>query len=71
MSGSVYDCLVIGFDKTEDKDITVMVVGRKDDKGLHIINAFIGQEAEDMYKQLTSFPFVYKDLKKEEDRENE
>ena len=71
MSGSVFDSLIIGFDKTEDKDITCMVVGRKCDQGIHIVNAFIGQEAEDMYQRLTSFPFVYKDLKKEEDRKNE
>ena len=58
MSGSVSDCLIISFDKTEDKDITTMVVGRKCDQGYHIVKAFIGQEAEDMYYRLTGKPVI-------------
>lgn len=44
------DRLVIGYDKTVDH--SALVVGRKNGRGLTIINQFHDIEAEEIYKKL-------------------
>ena len=49
------DSLLISIDFSQDKDNTVMVVGRKPvGKPVDIINAFQGEEAIDIWKKLTT-----------------
>ena len=49
------DTLLIGFDSTNGKENTVLVVGRKrKNKSVDIINAFQGKEAEELYEKLTT-----------------
>ena len=49
------DRLIIGYDSPSGRDITCLMVGRKQGRGLNIINFFYGDEAENLYKQLTEF----------------
>lgn len=53
---SVYDdVLLVGYDKANSNDKPVLIVGRKDKDGLiDVVNAFVEQEAEDLYKKLTT-----------------
>jgi hypothetical protein len=47
------DTLLIGYDFTNGKDNTVLIVGRKQpNQAVDIINAFQGEEAESLYKTL-------------------
>ena len=49
------DTLLVGFDFTNGKDKTVLIVGRKrPNHSVDIINAFEGQEALDLYKKLVT-----------------
>lgn len=49
------DSLVIGFDSSNGKDGTVLIVGRKKPReAVDIINAFEGEEAIELYKKLTT-----------------
>lgn len=51
LSGS----LVIGYDFSNGKDNSVLIVGRKRmNQSMEIINAFQGEEAAWMYKKLTT-----------------
>lgn len=45
--------LIIGFDKSENGDNTVLIVGRKTPgRVCEILNAFEGKEAEELYEKL-------------------
>lgn len=45
--------LIIGYDFSNDSDTGVVVVGQKDEKGeVHIVNAFSGEEALEVYNKL-------------------
>ena len=47
--------LLVGYDVTTgpDGDTSVLIVGRKKGRTLDIINAFQGEEADDIWKKLT------------------
>lgn len=48
------DALLIGYDDTNGKDETVLIVGRKTEGEVaEIINAFQGDEARELYRKLT------------------
>lgn len=48
------DSLIISIDTTNDKDNTVLIVGRKTvGQQVEIVNAFQGEEALKLYSQLT------------------
>ncbi|MBR4306297.1 MAG: hypothetical protein IKT78_05590 [Ruminiclostridium sp.] len=49
------EALIVGYDCTNGKDKSVLIVGRKS-KGVDVkvINAFQGKEAEEIYKMLTT-----------------
>lgn len=50
-SGSV----IVSWDFSKGKDVGVLLVGKKKPgKAVEIINAFQGQEAEEIYKKLTT-----------------
>lgn len=45
--------LLVGFDFTNGKDKSILIVGRKrPNESVEIINAFEGQEAVDLYEKL-------------------
>lgn len=47
------DTILVSYDFTHGKDKSVLVVGRKQPKEtVEIINAFQGEEAEELYKKL-------------------
>ena len=47
------DTILVSYDFTHGKDKSVLVVGRKQPKEtVEIINAFMGEEAEELYKKL-------------------
>ena len=48
------DALIIGYDFTNGRDHTVLIVGRKNKGVVDIVNAFQGEEAEELYKKLTT-----------------
>lgn len=48
----ITDALLIGFDANE-KERTVLLVMRRDEKGLSVINRAFDEEAEEIYKRLT------------------
>lgn len=49
------DSLLIGYDCSNGKDKTVLIVGRKPlNKPVEIINAFQGDEAEKLWEKLTT-----------------
>lgn len=43
--------LVISYCSTSDSDISTLVVGRKTDKGMNIINYFDGEDADRYMKR--------------------
>lgn len=48
------DCLMIGYDKSHDeKDKTVLTVGRKENDSVNIIAWFENEKAEKLHKWLT------------------
>lgn len=54
MSEQINDCILVCFDSNYP-DSKVLVVGRKrPNKSVEIINAFQGEEAEDLYLKLTT-----------------
>ena len=69
MNTPTTDTLLIGFDFTHGKDNTVLIVGRKrPNQSVDIVNAFQGEEAEELYKKLageTSITYDTNVLKKE------
>ena len=47
------DSLIIGFDSSAGKDVTVLIVGRKKPReAVDVINTFDGEEAIELYKKL-------------------
>lgn len=49
-SGSV----IISWDFSNGKDVGVLIVGRQQNGKVEIVNAFQGQEAEELYLKLTT-----------------
>ena len=57
MEQKTTDTLLIGYDFTNGKDETIMIIGRKTKgQAVEIINALQGEEAEELYKKLTTKP---------------
>ena len=49
------DTILVSFDNSNGEDTCVLIVGRKrPNESVEIINAFQGQEAEDLYRKLTT-----------------
>ena len=49
------ETLLVGFDYTHGKDKSVLIVGKKTaGVAVEIINAFQGQEAEELYQRLVT-----------------
>ena len=47
------DTILVSYDFTHGKDVSVLIVGRKEPgKAIDIVNAFQGEEAEELYKKL-------------------
>ena len=49
---NVSESLIIGVDFSHGKDVGVLIVGRQKKGKVDIINAFQGQEAEELYTKL-------------------
>ena len=45
---------MVSFDLTHGPDNRLCIVGKKDGKAITIVNAFQGQQAEDIFKLLTT-----------------
>lgn len=56
---------MVHFDLTHGPDNRLCIVGKKDGKTITIVNAFEGQQAEDIFKLLTTV------VKKGNENENE
>jgi len=48
------EVLMVSFDLTHGSDNRLCIVGKKDGKAITIVNAFQGQQAEDIFKLLTT-----------------
>ena len=48
------EVLMVSFDLTHGPDNRLCIVGKKDGKAITIVNAFQGQQAEDIFKLLTT-----------------
>lgn len=49
------DCILISYDDMNEKDETVLIVGRKTPGEVpEILNAFQGNEARELYQKLTT-----------------
>ena len=48
------DTLLVGFDLTHGEENRILIVGRKVNNELQIVNAFDGDKATDIYKLLTT-----------------
>jgi len=48
----VNETLLVGVDFTNGEDVGVLLVGRRENGTVKIINAFQGQEAIDIYRKL-------------------
>lgn len=49
----VNECLLVSVDFTRGEDVGVLIVGRKRmNESVEIINAFQGEEAQELYKKL-------------------
>lgn len=46
------DCIIVGWDSEHGEDKAVLVVGRRTEGTLTIINAFQGEEAKELYAKL-------------------
>ena len=48
-------CFLFGYDFTDGKDESIILVGQIDNKGnIEIINTFQGKEAEELFAKLTT-----------------
>ena len=48
-------CFLVGYDFTNDKDESIILVGQIDIKGnIEVINGFKGKEAEELFAKLTT-----------------
>lgn len=45
--------ILVGFDFTHGEDNRIMIVGRKQGKMIEVLNAFQGDEAEELFRKLT------------------
>lgn len=55
---SITESLIVGFNSTNNEGNTVLIVGRKRmNESIEIINAFQGEEAEELYKRLVEKNF--------------
>lgn len=56
MGPVVSDAIIVSVDFTNGKDKNIMLVGRKTlgQEDVTVINAFQGEEAEELYKRLTT-----------------
>ena len=51
----VSGCFLVGYDFTNGKDESIMLVGKIDGKGnIEVINGFQGAEAEELFAKLTT-----------------
>lgn len=49
------DTILVSYDFTHGRDVSVLIVGRKNPKqNVEIINAFQGAEAEELYNRLVT-----------------
>lgn len=48
----VNECLLVSVDFTQGEDTGILIVGRRKNGKVDIVNAFQGQEAIDFYKKL-------------------
>ena len=55
MKNSITDSILVGFNRSNNGDNTVLIVGRKSlNKPVDIINAFEGDEALELYRRLVT-----------------
>lgn len=54
MSMDIHESLIIGISFDSGKDTNIMIVGRKKNDVMSIVNAFQGDEAVELYKKLTT-----------------
>lgn len=47
------DVLIVAYCPSSENDISTLIVGRKTDKGIDVINYFNQEEADRIYKILT------------------
>ena len=47
------DRLIIGIDSSKEEDHTCLIVGRKNRRGMTVINEFYDEEAKQVYYKLT------------------
>lgn len=52
MSKQISECLLVGYDNTNSKDHSIATVGNFE-KGIKVLNAFIGDEADYLHLYLT------------------
>ena len=52
MSKSVNESYIVGFDISEDVNLSTMVVLRRDKDGLRQVNVFTGNEAVELYNKI-------------------
>lgn len=50
----VHESLIVGVSFTESNDSKVLIIGRQKHGRMDIVNAFQGEEAEELYKKLTT-----------------
>lgn len=62
------DTLLVSFDMTHGKDNEICIVAKKDGKMITIVNAFEGQDAEDVFKLLTTVDHKKKPWSEDRDR---
>lgn len=54
MKRRISECYTIGFDLSEDKDLSAAVVLLRESESIKQINLFTGEDAEELYKTLTN-----------------
>lgn len=52
----VSECLLIGIDISDGKDLSVMQVSRRDGQSMTVLNTLYGRDAEEMYDILMGWP---------------
>lgn len=51
----IADTILVSYDCTHGKDVSVLIVGRKrKNQSVEIINAFQGEEADELYNKLVT-----------------
>ena len=49
----ISESYIVGVDISENKDLSVLTVSRRDRTKMTVVNTFMGAEAEEMYEHLT------------------